>query len=135
MVASATTATHCPYCSMQCGIKLAAGDGGPGLEPWLDFPTNRGKLCQKGWTAAELLGHPDRLTEPLLRDGAEDPLRPATWEEALARVAGEVQRCQDRYGPASVGVFGGGGLTNEKTYLLGKFARVGLNTPNIDYNG
>jgi assimilatory nitrate reductase catalytic subunit len=135
MVASATTATHCPYCSMQCGIKLAAGDGAPGLEPWLDFPTNRGKLCQKGWTAAELLGHPDRLTEPLLRDRPDDPLRPATWEEALSRVAGEVRRCQDRYGPASVGVFGGGGLTNEKSYLLGKFARVGLGTPNIDYNG
>ncbi|MEA2499936.1 MAG: assimilatory nitrate reductase catalytic subunit, partial [Actinomycetota bacterium] len=120
---------------MQCGIKLAAGDGAPGLEPWLDFPTNRGKLCQKGWTAAELLGHPDRLTEPLLRDRPNDPLRPATWEEALGLVAGEVRRCQDRYGPASVGVFGGGGLTNEKTYLLGKFARVGLGTPNIDYNG
>src|ERR1700730_5298477 len=87
-VAPETTATHCPYCSMQCGIKLVAGDGGPGLEPWLDFPTNRGRLCQKGWTAAELLGHPDRLTEPLLRDAAEDPLRPPTTVEALGRAAG-----------------------------------------------
>ncbi|MEV4440151.1 molybdopterin oxidoreductase family protein [Streptomyces sp. NPDC049577] len=40
-----------------------------------------------------------------------------------------------RYGEAAVGVFGGGGLTNEKAYLLGKFARVALRTPNIDYNG
>src|SRR6185503_2314918 len=33
------------------------------------------------------------------------------------------------------GVFGSGALTNEKPYLLGKFARVALGTPNIDYNG
>ena len=35
----------------------------------------------------------------------------------------------------AVGVFGGGSLTNEKSYLLGKFARVALRTANIDYNG
>ena len=32
-------------------------------------------------------------------------------------------------------MFGGGGLTNEKAYMLGKFARVALRTANIDYNG
>ena len=30
---------------------------------------------------------------------------------------------------------GGGSLTNEKSYLLGEFARVALGTSNIDYNG
>src|SRR6185503_7423335 len=37
--------------------------------------------------------------------------------------------------PDAIGVFGGGSLTNEKAYLLGKFARVALGTANIDYNG
>ena len=32
-------------------------------------------------------------------------------------------------------MFGGGGLTNEKAYQLGKFARVALGTSQIDYNG
>lgn len=105
------------------------------LEPWSDFPTNRGALCQKGWTAAELLEHPDRLGTPLVREGRDSPLRPASWDEALDRVAAGILRCQERYGRPAVGVFGGGGLTNEKAYLLGKFARVGLGTPNIDYNG
>ena len=40
-----------------------------------------------------------------------------------------------RYGRDAVAVFGGGSLTNEKAYLLGKFARVALRTANIDYNG
>ncbi|WP_138415201.1 molybdopterin oxidoreductase family protein [Sinomonas gamaensis] len=99
-----------------------------------DFPTNRGGLCRKGWTAAELLRHPDRLTEPLVRDQS-GVLRAASWDEALGRVAAEIQRAQAAHGPDAVGVFGGGGLTNEKAYLLGKFARVALRTSRIDYNG
>ena len=52
-----------------------------------DFPTNRGGLCQRGWTAADLLDHPDRLTTPLLRDRPSGELRPATWDEAVDRIA------------------------------------------------
>ena len=100
-----------------------------------EFPTNKGGLCQKGWTAADLLYHPDRLTTPLLRDNKQDPFRPVSWEEALERVALEFRRTQERYGKEAVGVCGGGGLTNEKAYSLGKFARVALRTAMIDYNG
>ena len=100
-----------------------------------NFPVNRGSLCQKGWTAAELLSHPERLTTPLIRDVKGETLRPATWDEALDRIAAEVAAAQKRYGRDSVGVFGGGGLTNESAYLLGKFARVALRTSQIDYNG
>jgi assimilatory nitrate reductase catalytic subunit len=99
------------------------------------FPSNGTGLCQKGWTAAELLAHPDRLRTPLVRDGKADPLRPASWSEALDRVTESIVCTQSRYGRDSVGVFGGGSLTNEKAYLLGKFARVGLRTSQIDYNG
>ncbi|MDP9169606.1 MAG: molybdopterin-dependent oxidoreductase, partial [Acidobacteriota bacterium] len=100
-----------------------------------DFPTNRGGLCQKGWTSAELLNNPERLLNPLLRDSRSEPFRTATWDEALDRIAREITRAQRTYGKDGVGVFGGGGLTNEKAYLLGKFARVGLGTSQIDYNG
>lgn len=100
-----------------------------------DFPTNKGGLCQKGWTAADLLAHPDRLTTPLVRLGKNDDLRPATWDEALDRIASQIRQIQADHGFEAVGVFGGGGLTNEKTYALGKFARVALRTPFIDYNG
>jgi len=100
-----------------------------------DFPTNKGGLCQKGWTSAELLNSPDRLLNPLVRDSRSDPLRPATWDEALDRIAGAIGQAQTKYGNDSVGVFGGGSLTNEKAYLLGKFARVALRTSQIDYNG
>jgi assimilatory nitrate reductase catalytic subunit len=89
-----------------------------------DFPTNRGGLCQKGWTAAHLLSPGERLTRPLMRERREGALLPVSWDVALDRVADEFRRVQATYGRDSAGVFGGGGLTNEKAYWLGKFARV-----------
>lgn len=115
-------------------MNLIRDNGAVSVAP-REFPTNKGGLCQKGWTAAELLSSPERLTSPMLRDCREDNLRPASWDEALGRIAAELTHAQERYGRDAVGVFGGGGLTNEKAYLLGKFARVALRTSNIDYNG
>lgn len=145
-----SAATHCPYCALQCAMTLTstkaptpAAEPGPvpssQAPPLLevagrDFPTNRGGLCRKGWTSASLLNHPGRVTEPLLR-GADGVHRPIGWDEALALVATQVKAAQVSYGADSVGVFGGGGLTNEKAYLLGKFARIALGTSRIDYNG
>ncbi|MEE6179461.1 molybdopterin oxidoreductase family protein [Mycobacterium sp. 050134] len=137
-MAPAPTKTHCPYCALQCGITLEVSGGSsekPILEPQRDFPTNRGGLCAKGWTAAELLGHPERLTGPLVRDERGSPLRPASWNEALERMVAAFQRAQAEHGRDAVGCFGGGGLTNEKAYQFGKFARVALRTSAIDYNG
>ncbi|MCL3862898.1 molybdopterin oxidoreductase family protein [Actinotalea sp. K2] len=108
--------------------------GAPVAVTGRQLPTNRGGLCQKGWTSAQVLRAPDRLTTPLLR-GQDGELHPATWDEALDLVAGRLLGLQAEHGPGSVAVFGGGGLTNEKAYALGKFARVVLRTPFIDYNG
>ncbi len=124
--------THCPYCALQCGMTVTAGPR-PAVGA-RDFPVNGGGLCQKGWTAAELLTSPARLTTPLMRDSS-GALRPAAWDEALEEVATRIRALQHRHGHDAVGVFGGGGLTNEKCYLLGKFARVALRTSQIDYNG
>ncbi|MGY1987526.1 molybdopterin oxidoreductase family protein [Blastococcus sp. SYSU DS0669] len=135
--ASRTTSTHCPYCSLQCGMAVTAGDRPATLLP-LDFPTNRGGLCSKGWSAADLLDHPERLTRPLVRAVPGDrtsPLVESTWEEALDRVVAAIRRTQARHGRDAVGCFGGGSLTNEQAYQFGKFARVALRTSAIDYNG
>jgi len=128
------TPTHCPYCALQCGMNLTpAAGGGVTVSERVDFPVNRGALCGKGRTAPALLSPSLRLTEPLVRrDGV---LVPASWEEALDRVAEGLTRTRTEHGPDACGVFGGGGLTNEKAYALGKFARVVLGTSQIDYNG
>jgi assimilatory nitrate reductase catalytic subunit len=99
-----------------------------------EFPVNNGALCIKGWTASEALTHPDRLRTPLART-REGTLAPVSWDEAMGLLTDAIVETQRRYGPEAVGVLGGGSLTNEKAYLLGKFARVGLGTSKIDYNG
>ncbi|MFG1707873.1 molybdopterin oxidoreductase family protein [Nonomuraea sp. M3C6] len=131
MPGSEVTKTHCPYCALQCGMEI-----GPELaiSPRSDVPANAlppagGALCQKGWTAGELLTNGERLTAPLLHG------EPVTWEVALDYVAYRLSAIRAEHGPDAVAVFGGGGLTNEKAYQLGKFARVALGTSQIDYNG
>ena len=117
---------------------MVAGDRPATLQPQQDFPTNRGGLCSKGWTAASLLDHPQRLLTPLVRSVPGDrrsEFRSASWDEALDLIATKIIGLQAAYGPDSIGCFGGGGLTNEKAYAFGKFARVGLRTAMIDYNG
>ncbi|GGN31038.1 molybdopterin oxidoreductase family protein [Actinoplanes campanulatus] len=131
------TQTHCPYCALQCGMTLTPEIPRVRLEP-AEFPVNRGGLCAKGFTAADLLDHPDRLLTPLVRKepgNRESPLREASWEEAYERIVTAIRDSQERFGRDSVGCFGGGGLTNEKAYALGKFVRVALRSSAIDYNG
>ncbi len=127
-------ATHCPYCALQCGMVLRPEGGRLAVTGRADFPVNRGGLCLKGWTSTETVNHPDRLRAPLARDAA-GRLVEVSWDVALQRIAGALAGIQQRHGHAAVGVLGGGSLTNETAYLLGKFARVALRTPNIDYNG
>ncbi|MFD9980891.1 molybdopterin oxidoreductase family protein [Streptomyces massasporeus] len=132
---STVTPTHCPYCALQCGMNLTpAPDGTVEVSERADFPVNRGALCGKGRTAAAVLAPGVRLTSPLVRDQG-GTLVPASWDEALDRIAAGLGRTRAQYGPDALGVFGGGGLTNEKAYTLGKFARVVLGTSQIDYNG
>lgn len=130
------TETHCPYCSLQCGMRLQQkGRGALEVLPWDEFPVNEGGLCRKGWTAAGLRGSRERLTTPMVKDRVTGELRVAGWDEALDLVAARIRELQDAHGRDAIGVFGGGGLTNEKAYQLGKFARVALGTSQIDYNG
>jgi assimilatory nitrate reductase catalytic subunit len=129
--AATRVATHCPYCALQCGQWVGVGGDVDARE----FPTNRGGLCQKGWTSGSLLNHPERLTTPLLRSSRSAPFDAVSWDAALGHVALRLRELQAEHGPDAVAVFGAGGLTNEKAYLLGKFARVALGTSQIDYNG
>lgn len=126
--------THCPYCGVQCGMKLLVSEGKlVGVEPRYDFPVNEGKLCPKGVTAYLQTHHPDRLEYPLIKRNGN--FERASWDEALDLVAEKFKELRSKYGKDSISVYSGSSLTTEKTYLMGKFARVGLGTRYVDYNG
>jgi formate dehydrogenase major subunit len=73
-----------------------------------------------------------RLTQPLVRDRRGGELRPASWDEALDRVAVGLRSAVDAHGPQTFGLFSCSKSTNEVNYTAGKFARVVLGSNNID---
>jgi assimilatory nitrate reductase catalytic subunit len=126
--------THCCFCGVQCGIQLKVRENKVvGFEPWEEFPVNHGMLCPKGVKRYLQNEHPDRLLSPLVR--SEAGFRDATWDEALDKTAEAMKSIQSRYGRDAFAILGGASMTNEKAYLIGKFARIALRTANIDYNG
>lgn len=135
--------THCSYCAMQCGMNLRVNTVTNkiiGVEPRYDWPVTLGKMCPKGVTAYQQVNHPDRILKPLIRDdkslkGTKEGFREASWDEAYDLIIKNFKKLQAEYGKDSLSVYGGVSMTNEKCYLTGKFARVGLQTRYIDYNG
>lgn len=127
--------THCCFCGMQCGIKLLVKDDKVvGFDPWMEFPFNEGRLCPKGVQRYLQNNHPDRLMEPL-KSVPGKGFTPISWENAMSETISEIKRIQSTYGNDSFAMLSGVSLTNEKSYLVGKFARVALKTKNLDYNG
>ncbi len=137
LVPDRLVATHCCFCGQQCGMYLEVKDDRViGVEPRTEFPFNRGKLCPKGISRYLQNHHPDRLLQAHVRDrDAPGGFRPVAYDEAIATVAREIARIQQEHGADAMAVLSGASLTTEKTYLLGKFARVCLRTRHIDYNG
>ena len=129
--------THCCFCGQQCGIQLKVKDNEVvGFEPWLEFPFNKGMLCPKGVKRYLQGAHPDRLTTALRRDpAAESGFTSTPYDRAIAQTTEAIKRIQSEHGNDAFAILTGASLTTEKAYLIGKFARLGLKTANIDYNG
>jgi formate dehydrogenase major subunit len=72
----------------------------------------------------------ERLTAPLIRENGTH--RPATWEEALDRVAAGIRSEVERRGPLTFGMFSCSKTTNELNYVAQKFVRSVIGCNNID---
>ena len=139
--------TVCPYCGVGCLIKLNIKDdeilyvdGRPG-------PANQNRLCVKGRFGFDYIGHPHRLTKPMIRreDAPKsagiqiDPANPwthfreATWEEALDVAAKGLKTVYERQGPKGIAGFGSAKGTNEEAYLFQKLIRTAFHTNNVDH--
>ncbi len=92
--------------------------------------TNHGWLSDKDRFGFQYLNSEERLTMPLLRQDGE--LVETTWADALDRVAERIGLIRDEDGGQAFAVIGGAHGTNEDAYALSKFARVVLETNNVD---
>src|SRR3954471_8450106 len=88
----------CVLCSNGCALDIGVKDGRiVGVRGLRTDRVNRGRLGPKGLHGWEANHSPDRLTAPLVRDGGG--LRPATWDEAMGRVADRCKDTVERYTP------------------------------------
>ncbi|MFI6000615.1 NADH-quinone oxidoreductase subunit G [Streptomyces sp. NPDC051366] len=92
-----------------------------------DPEVNEEWICDKGRFGFRYAHRPDRLTTPLVR-GTDGVLAPASWPEALEAAAAGLAAARGR-----AGVLTGGRLTVEDAYAYAKFARVVLDTNDIDF--
>ena len=143
--------TICPLCPVGCQLNLEFDARGQMIRavPELNSPANRGQACFKGKFGLEFLnkgmsfeglrtnggkaGIPAsagkmgaRLTQPLIRRGGE--LQPAGWDEALDLIANRLMEYQGN----SFALLASPNATNEELYLSQKFARLVMNTNNVD---
>ncbi|GGJ52488.1 NADH-quinone oxidoreductase subunit G [Streptomyces brasiliensis] len=92
-----------------------------------DPEVNEEWICDKGRFAFRYAQLKDRLDTPLVRN-ADGVLEPASWPEALDAAATGLSAAKAR-----AGVLTGGRLTVEDAYAYSKFARVALDTNDIDF--
>ncbi|MZE54529.1 NADH-quinone oxidoreductase subunit G [Streptomyces sp. SID5770] len=91
-----------------------------------DPEVNEEWICDKGRFGFRYAQQRDRLTTPLVRNAATGELEPASWPEALEAAARGLVR-------GRTGVLAGGRLTVEDSYAYAKFARVALDTNDVDF--
>jgi len=116
----------CTLCPAQCNVTLTVRDERVLRVLARENPeVDDGWLCDRGRFAYPALGGPERITEPLIRDGGE--LRPCSWERALDEAATRLSRAGGR-----AGALAGGGTTNEEGLLLSRLMREALGSPHID---
>lgn len=126
------TDSVCGYCGVGCRARVeSTGEAVLRIEGVPGAAVNDGHMCVKGRYAHAYHRSKDRLTTPLLRDGA-GVLRPATWDEAIAFTAGRLVEIRDRSGPDALGTMTSARSTNEAAYLLQKLFRSVIGTNNTD---
>jgi predicted molibdopterin-dependent oxidoreductase YjgC len=124
--------TTCTFCGVGCGLYLeTSGNRVIGAYPSISHPTNKGKICVRGWHVHEVASSPDRLKNPLLRKNGV--LKEVTWAEALDFVATRLLHIRDLYGPDSIAFLVSPRSSNEEAYLLQKLARAVVGTNNVDH--
>ncbi len=124
--------TTCSYCGVGCTLVLNVKENRIlKVTSEKDLGVNRGWTCVKGRFGFDYVHSPDRLTEPLIKEGGK--FRPASWNEALDRAAEGLKAVKAKYGPDAIGVLVSAKCTNEENYLLQKMARAAVGTNNVDH--
>ena len=123
LVSTSSACEHCASgCSMRTDVRRGktlrrlAGEDAEVNEEW---------NCDKGRWAFKYISSKERIAGPMVR-GEDGELHEASWPQALAQAAAGLKGKR-------AGVLVGGRSTVEDAYAYAKFARIALNTNDIDF--
>jgi formate dehydrogenase major subunit len=122
----------CALCGMGCQTQfIIKWNRVMGSEPGaLESEPNQGHMCVLGrFCIPSLVNAPDRLLAPHLK--RDDDAVPVSWDEALDEVAKMLGEAT----PERIGFLGSPQMSTESAYLFHKLARVGVESPNVDFQG
>jgi len=121
-------------CPDACGIVATVEDGRVvRIQGDREHPVTRGFLCYRTNRFLSRQYDPDRLTTPLIREGAD--LVPASWERALDLIAETMLRIRDESGPAAILNYRSGGslglMKHVTDYFFERFGPVTIKSGDI----
>ena len=124
----------CRFCGAGCGAEVGVYNGQiVAVRGDESSPVNEGLLCAKGYGLAQMLYGSDRLTQPMIRNGAGQ-LEVATWDDAYAAIAANWSNNISTHGPDSVAMYGSGQWTIPEGYAALKLMKGGVQTNNLEPN-
>jgi len=131
----------CRFCGTGCGIMLATKNGRiVAVKGDPAAPVNRGLNCIKGYFNAKIMYGADRLTQPLLRVGADGKFdkhgkfKPVSWQRAFDEMEAAAKKALKASGPEGVAVFSSGQYTVMEGYAAQKMMKGGFRSNAIDPN-
>jgi anaerobic selenocysteine-containing dehydrogenase len=118
----------CPLCEAMCGLEIQTrGDQVTRVRGDRDDVWSKGYLCPKGSALGHLHHDPDRLREPMVRDG--DRWRAVPWDEAFARCEELLHPVVERYGVAAVTAYIGNPAVHN--YSLSRYTGAVAGIPRL----
>ncbi len=125
----------CGYCGVGCGLTLRVADGRVVSSTGrADHPANRGRLCTKGATTADMLASGGRQTTAELRVSRDDERTPVGLNTAISAAAARLRAIRDEHGPDAIALYLSGQMSLEAQYLATKLAKGYLGTKWVESN-
>ena len=127
------TGTICNHCGDGCKTTLSIRNNRIIRANNRDHSGFNGEfLCVKGRFGWDFVNNDKRFTAPLIRRNGKQ--ESGTWDEALGMTVDRLKTVLARNGPDAIAVLGSNRITNEESYLLGRFTRTVLGTNNLDHH-
>lgn len=103
---STVTHTYCQICEQACGLKVTTANGRiERIEPDRENPHSWHDFCIKAATAGDVVEHPQRLLQPMRRQG--DKYVAASWQEAISDIAARLNQIREQSGPEAIASYAG----------------------------